>query len=76
MSYPKKDYYSNDLTPAEEAEVVRLLNNGYAVRISSDCLGHTRANMVKNQGLNLFSRLGAVRVEEETHGLGGYYALK
>lgn len=48
MSYPKKDYYSNDLTPAEEAEVVRLLNNGYAVRISSGCLGHTRANMVKN----------------------------
>ena len=76
MAYQTQDYYTNELTPAQEAEIVKLLHQGYAVRISSDCIGHTRANMVKNQGLNLFSRLRAVRVAEETHGLGGYYALK
>ena len=76
MAYQTQDYYTNDLTPFQEAEILKLLHQGYAVRVGSSCLGHTRSRMVELQGQRLFNKLGARRVVEEPHGLGGYYAIK
>ena len=57
------------------AEVDEALAEGKAVRVSADCIGHTRAAMVEASARNYFEAVGAVEVERDGVFGGSYYAL-
>ena len=56
-------------------KVKAALNEGKAVRIDADCIGHTRAMMVHYEAAELFKELGAEIVEIDLI-WGSYYAKK
>ena len=60
-----------------QEEVLQYLRDGYAVHVSSDCNGHTRAWIVAREGIDFMIKNGAHKVEpDEDHAKGGpFYAL-
>ena len=71
----KVTVWTNDFTcdKAKEQEVKEELEKGTAVRICSDCIGHTRSAMVKYQGEKYLKGIGAKLFEEDY--FGNYYTL-
>lgn len=55
-------------------EVERLLNEGKAVRVGADCIGHTRAWMIKQETKAYMDEVGAEIYEEDW--CGAFYYLK
>lgn len=69
----KEVYYTNYVGDKEKAELLAMLKAGKAVQVGSNCIGHTRAQMVKIQAQEFFRSVGALPVEEDMW--GGFYAL-
>ena len=57
------NYVRGNKTLIEEVETA--LNDGMAVRIGANCIGHTRAAMVQYEAEKLFEELGAKVVIED-----------
>lgn len=55
---------------AVKPEVERLLKEGKAVHVGADCIGHTRAYMIRSNAQKFFEEAGAVVLED------GYYYLE
>ncbi len=70
--------WTNDLLSDSNARnnAMTSLAEGNAVHIGSSCVGHTRAAMVKQQGIDFLREQGAHEVEapESERWLGKFFA--
>jgi len=65
MAEVKVSISTNYVGENEKAKIKQALKAGRLVRVSSPCIGHTRAEMVRCQGEAYMRSLGAVPVETE-----------
>lgn len=69
-----KVLYYNYIGEEEEKEIIDALNDGYAVYVGSNCIGHTRAEMVRIQAERIFKKVNAVKAFKE-HGMFDFYIM-
>lgn len=69
----KYTLYTNYLSERDKERLKEELNAGNDVCVASDCIGHTRAQMVKNQGEQFLESLGCVSDEEDIVGNKFYH---
>lgn len=72
--------WTNDLSTDEQSRkmIEKELKAGKAVHVDSSCIGHTRAAMVKAQGIELMKMLGAheaTDVPKSESWLGAFYMM-
>ena len=69
------EIYTNYISGNEKIKqkIEKALKEGNEVRIGSSCIGHTRAEMVMNDGKRFMEELGAKPVYKDLWGT--YYAL-
>lgn len=53
--------WSNDFWEPEKREVERLLREGCLVSVGADCIGHTRAAIIKSNAEAYFEEIGAAK---------------
>lgn len=64
----KYTMYTNYLSERDKERLKEELKAGNSVCVSSDCIGHTRAQMVKNQGEQFLESLGCIQDGEDIVG--------
>lgn len=68
--------YTNYFCDRDKQKLLEELNKGNAVSVSSNCIGHTRAAMIKAQGEKYLESLGCVVVGEDLMETKQYKLLK
>lgn len=58
----KKTVWTNQFSEQDAKQVEELLNQGYAVKVGADCIGHTRARMVECEAKQYFQNQGCKEV--------------
>ena len=68
--------YTNSLSDRDKERIQELLKEGYAVCVDTNCIGHSKAMVVRNQGELYLKSLGATLVDKEFIHVNSFYALK
>lgn len=73
-NYTLMTVWTNNVNDSIE-EIDKLLDLGFAVRVDTDCMGHTRAETVKNVAKYHFNQVGAKPIFKDGWG-NVWYATK